>query len=215
MISEAILSLCGFEPAQRVIAIFLRAGPDAEIVQVPIQSIETVTRYYRDHAEELDDARIREIQQGLSALLQDWDHPSLRQQSTLQKYRESVVENAFVRGLGRISYARVGNEIYPCVHEDREGALSFLVPRGIERFQIRERKDLPETPFFPSQFQIQVRVAQDAAPSSESINDNGESENRPEAESAPESDASENVETSEDSEDTAESAAVAEQPNDE
>lgn len=137
----------------------LRPGIDADLVKVPVQDIKTVAQFYKANYEKLDDARIDEIQKGLSLLAIDWGAANEDEKlKTLPDYRNSVAYNAFVRGLGRICYARVGKAIYPCVHEDRSGALYFLVPIGTDSFVIRERTKLEDGPYFQSELAITVTL---------------------------------------------------------
>lgn len=139
--------------------ITLSPGMQAVLVKVPISQHEAVNKFYRNHYDELDDHRLDEMQAGLISLANDWvKAPEGTKNDTLPEYRNNVVYNAFVKGLGRICYARIGNQIYPCIHEDSTGALYFLVPEGTETFSIRERQDLPEHPIFPSEFRIDVTV---------------------------------------------------------
>lgn len=149
-----------FRAGAEGLAISLRPGSEAELVKVPVAQLKPVAKYYQDHFNELNDHRIAEMQAGLISLSSDWvNAPEGEKNSTLPNYRNSVVYNAFVKGLGRICYANVGGAMYPCVHEDGDVALYFLIPTGTESFTIRERSELDETPFFPSKFLIQVKVA--------------------------------------------------------
>lgn len=137
----------------------LRPGVQADLVKVPVTDIATIAKFYKEEFDTLDDARLAEIQEGLLSLAEEWVLASEGSKNeTLPNYRNSVAYNAFVKGLGRIVYARVGNAIYPCVHEDGTGSLYFLVPTGTEEFTIRERNELDETPVFPSELSIQVTI---------------------------------------------------------
>lgn len=150
--------------------ISLRPGSEAELVTVPISQLKPVQKFYDAHFNELNDYRIEEMQAGLVSLSRDWVNASEGEKnSTLPDYRNSVVYNAFVKGLGRICYANVEGAIYPCVHEDGDGALYFLVPVGTESFTIKERNELEETPFFPSKFEVQVNVARPSMANAELV----------------------------------------------
>lgn len=137
----------------------LRPGIQAELVKVPVTNMKSVEDFYQIHFDELDDARLDEIQRGLKSLAEEWVLASEgAKNETLPNYRNSVAYNAFVKGLGRIVFAQIGKAMYPCVHEDGSGALYFLVPIGTETFTIRERSELDETPVFPSEFNIQATI---------------------------------------------------------
>ncbi|QDT33357.1 hypothetical protein [Thalassoglobus polymorphus] len=149
-----------FSAGSKGLEISLRPGSEADLVKVPILQLEAVDQYYQEHLDTLEDARLDELKAGLISLSEDWTNaPEGEKNSTLPNYRNQVVYNSFVKGLGRICYASVGNAIYPCVHENSEGDLYFLVPVGTKEFWIKERSELPETPFFPSSFLVHVQVA--------------------------------------------------------
>ncbi|WP_417850797.1 hypothetical protein [Thalassoglobus sp.] len=149
-----------FSAGSKGLEISLRPGSEADLVKVPILQLEAVDQYYQNHLDTLEDARLDELKAGLISLSKDWAAaPEGEKNSTLPNYRNAVVYNSFVKGLGRICYASVGNAMYPCVHENSEGDLYFLVPVGTKEFWIKERSELPETPFFPSSFLVHVQVA--------------------------------------------------------
>lgn len=148
-----------FRAGAEGIEVALRPGSAAELIKVPVGDLKPVAEYYRDHFDELDDARINELQAALIELCTEWaSAPEEEKNETLPEYRNSVFYNAFVKGLGRVCYALVDNAIYPCIHEDAQGALYFLVPMGTKSFVIKEREELEVTPVFPSEFEIQVTV---------------------------------------------------------
>lgn len=137
----------------------LQPGGGADLIRVQVQTLAPVNKHYRNHYDRLDDARLLEIQNALVSLGHDWlKAPEDGKTQMFPNYRHSLIYNAFVKGLGRICYARVGNAMYPCVHENLDGVLYFVVPKGTKEFAILERQEVPETPFFPSQFRIDVVV---------------------------------------------------------
>ena len=141
------------------LGVSLSPGPDADLVQVLTLENPDIKEYYINHADELDEARLAEIKRGLISLCNDWANaPEDRKNETLPEYRSTVVYNAFVKGLGRLCHAVVDGNAYPCVHENSKGEFYFLVPTGCESFTIRERGELPEAPFFPSEFKILVSI---------------------------------------------------------
>lgn len=141
------------------LAIALRPGSASVLVKVSLNDHKPIAKFYKDHFDELDDARIKELQQGLISLARDWTQaPEGTKNETLPNYRNSVVYNSFVKGLGRVCHARIGNVMYPCIHEDHSGALYFLVPIGTTNFEIRERTDLEQAAVLPADFLIKVTV---------------------------------------------------------
>ncbi|MFK7779195.1 MAG: hypothetical protein QM501_13900, partial [Gimesia sp.] len=64
--------------------------------------------------------------------------------------------NSLMGGLGYHMEARVNNKIYPCVHDDFEGGLYFLVPKGTLQFEIVGRKMENGWTTFPGKYKVQV-----------------------------------------------------------
>ncbi len=140
----------------------LRPGIEADLIRVPIQDLKAVQKHYDNNYSKLNDERLHELQDALTALCNDWKNsPEDQKLKTLPDYRDKIGFNAFVKGLGRICEAIVIVDglpaRYPCVHEDGTGSLAFLVPVGTEQFMIRQRTDIG-TRFFPSKFEINITV---------------------------------------------------------
>ncbi len=151
------------------IAINLRPGSEADLVQVPVSAMSAVAKYYRDRYNAWDDLRQAEMQDALERMCEHWlplDESAKR--AELPAYRESVAYNAFVRGLGRLCEAVVisgGQPVkYPCVHEDAEGQLYFLVPARTKDFTVVQRGDLKLADGLPGSFKIKVMVREAPGP---------------------------------------------------
>ncbi|RLS54205.1 MAG: hypothetical protein DWH91_12300 [Planctomycetota bacterium] len=76
----------------------------------------------------------------------------------LPRYGRPLGINAMVRGLGYHVEAVHDRIRYPCVMEDKEGWLFFLVPDGARQFEIRERGDDAHRSVLPLDFSIQITV---------------------------------------------------------
>lgn len=142
------------------ITMLLRPGPDVVAVEVPLTSSEPIAEAYHDLYERLDRLRRDELQQAIAAMatsVGDGDDASL--DAVLLQYRDRLVSCGAVRGLGRICEAIVDRTRYPCVHEDVDGNLTFLVPVGTKQFIVRERDDVEGGPFLPSPLKVPVQVA--------------------------------------------------------
>lgn len=142
------------------ITMLLRPGPDVVAVEVPLTSSEPIAEAYHDLYERLDRLRREELQQAITAMatsVGDGDDASL--DAVLLRYRDRLVSCGEVRGLGRICEAIVDRTRYPCVHEDVDGNLTFLVPVGTKQFIVRERDDVEGGPFLPSPLKVPVQVA--------------------------------------------------------
>ena len=76
----------------------------------------------------------------------------------LSSYRDVVAINALVRGLGRYSQAVTNNTVYPCVFEDKEGKLYFVVPAKATELSIVEKSFENQNRMLPSQYRIQATI---------------------------------------------------------
>lgn len=138
--------------------ITIRPGIDAELVKVPVLELKSLQEFYLKKFDALNGARLAEMQTALVSMSEQWAHaPENQKSATLADYRDKIAYNAFLLGLGRICEAIVDQNRYPCVHEDGEGSLYFLIPVGTRTFRIRERMDL-QLQWLPSNFEITVQV---------------------------------------------------------
>ncbi|MCA8998543.1 MAG: hypothetical protein KDA80_16205 [Planctomycetaceae bacterium] len=145
------------------VTITLRPGSESDLVKVPVFELDALAKLYRDHFNEWDDRRLEEMQRSLNDMAENWLPLEESDKSKLlPEYREEVIYNAFVHGLGRLCEAIVytGDTpvSYPCVHEDSEGNLYFLVPMKTREFDIRERNRPAEKNVLPASFKIRVLV---------------------------------------------------------
>lgn len=139
------------------LTVLLEPGEQTELVQVPLTSITTIGDFYADHISRMDEGRQEELTNALTAVCDDWmaikDDPEPKQ--NLAAYTETLAYNAHVRGLGRVCEAVIDQKLYPCVGENAHQELVFLVPKGTDTFEVRERKELR---VFPSPLQVTVHV---------------------------------------------------------
>lgn len=145
------------------LTVLLEPGEQTELVQVPLTSITNVGDFYADHISRMDEGRQAELTSALIAVCDDWmaikDDPEPKQ--NLAAYTETLAYNAHVRGLGRVCEAVIDQKLYPCVGENAQQELVFLVPKGTDMFEVRERKELR---VFPSPLQVTVHVKRPVDP---------------------------------------------------
>lgn len=83
--------------------------------------------------------------------------------ANISDYRDVVVLNSLVKGVGRHVLASGSDQkLYPCIHEDREGKLFFVVPLKLRDFTIVKKtaEGLPDV--LPAGFRIDVGIASPA-----------------------------------------------------
>lgn len=137
------------------IKFMLRPGLEADFIQVPLGEMRDVAYYYREHLDELEGVRQKEARQAMERLVKNRGPEG--ELPNLADFRYELVFNTFVKGLGRQVEAVVDNVRYPCVLEESDLTLGFLVPIGTTSFIIRERMDV-DSEFFPAHFEVQVKV---------------------------------------------------------
>jgi len=137
------------------IKFMLRPGLEADMIQVPLGNMKDVERYYRQHIDELESVRQKESKQAIERLVKNRGPEG--ELPNLADFRYELVYNTFVKGLGRQVEAVVDNVRYPCVLEESDLTLGFLVPIETSSFVIRERMDVGDE-FFPAHFEVFVKV---------------------------------------------------------
>jgi len=80
----------------------------------------------------------------------------------ISNYHDVVALNALVRGLGRHCVAVAHKIIHPCVFEDEQGQLFFVVPRQATELLVVEKHVEGRTWVLPAEFRIHVRISTSA-----------------------------------------------------
>jgi hypothetical protein len=142
----------------------LQAGPETELVRVDVRRNLLLARVAQEQAEKLNADRLREFQGAAREFVEAWR--DARSSGMLfgntAAYRDKLGINALLGGVGYHSTAIVDRKGYPCVHEDEEGQLYFVVPRGTTTFVVSERQREGQGSVFPGEYRFTVTVA--AAP---------------------------------------------------
>lgn len=138
--------------------VLLKAGADTELVRVDLTGDPALMDYIKKNAANLDEARLKELNLYLKQFYDEW-YPFVETGGVMPDlliYRNHVALNSLLGGFGYHVEARVNHKIYPCVHEDTQGGLYFLVPRGTLRFEIVGRKMDNGWTKFPGKYEVQV-----------------------------------------------------------
>jgi hypothetical protein len=78
-------------------------------------------------------------------------------ESTMLPYRDQLGLTALTRGLGHQAVAIVGRTMYPCVYEEADGTLYFLLPPNLREFTFTGRKPETGEPLFTGEFTVKVK----------------------------------------------------------
>ncbi|QDV52461.1 hypothetical protein [Gimesia fumaroli] len=157
-VQSDLMEVLFYGPEKGGLFIRLKAGSNTELVRVDLTGDPALMDYISKNGVKLDQPRISEFETNLNKFYTEWYQflQSGGVMPDLLSYRNKVGLNSLMGGLGYHMEARVNNKIYPCVHDDFQGGLYFLVPRGTLQFEILGRKMDQGWTFFPGKYQVQV-----------------------------------------------------------
>ncbi|WP_339727212.1 hypothetical protein [uncultured Gimesia sp.] len=157
-VQSDLMDMVFYGSEQGGLFIRLKAGKDTELVRVDLTGDPALMDYISQNGVQLDQPRISEFETYLKQFYTEWYQflESGEVMPDLLTYRNKVGLNSLMGGLGYHMEARVNHKIYPCVHDDFEGGLYFLVPRGTLQFEILGRKLDNGWTSFPGKYQVQV-----------------------------------------------------------
>lgn len=147
-----------FRGSSKGVLVYLNAGPQARFYRVNVRGNEPLMKYHSKHAADLEQQRMMEIEKAATAFVRDYRKVIAKQadQASLTNFRNTLALPVLVRGLGNQIVATAGRTIYPCVYEDHEGGLYFLLPPDITEFELSGRKHENGTVLFPAIYKIKV-----------------------------------------------------------
>ena len=132
-------------------------GQSSRFYRVEVGGDKLLAKYLAKHAADLEQKRMKEVEAAATAFAIQYRKVIAKraEQSSLTDFRNTLGIPALVRGLGHHVVATHGRTIYPCVYEDREGALYFLLPPEAKSFEISGRK-IDGTVVFPARYKVEV-----------------------------------------------------------
>ena len=138
----------------------LQAGSETELVAAQVGRQPAVSAFVAEHAMALSQPLAQELRTEATGFIRNWQEAQSAgmELGNLSAYRDVVGTNALLGGLGYHSEAIVEGTAYPCVHEDNDGALYFVVPRGTEVFFIRARSFEGRESVLTGPYEFTVRV---------------------------------------------------------
>ena len=130
-------------------------------------------------------ARTKKIDQAANQFIRDYQRVRTKESdsSVMPPYRDSLALPALVKGLGTQVVAVVGRTVYPCVYEQSDGMLYFLLPAKLKSFVLQGK---PESAL-QAEFRVVVKRSE-TAPQPEPVE---EKDTKPAAVKEPEAEAME------------------------
>ncbi len=147
-----------FRGSSRGVLVQLNAGQATRFYRVEVGDNKPLAKYLGKHAADFEQRRMTEIEREATAFAIEYRKVIAKKadQNSLKDFRNTLALPALVRGLGHQIVATHGRTIYPCVYEDREGALYFLLPPDAKSFEISGREDGNRNVLFPGRYMVQV-----------------------------------------------------------
>ena len=153
------LMLIELKGASKGLAVSVNSGMKTQFYRVDLQDDPALMKYRADHAFELERMRSEQIDKSAAEFMIDYQRVIEKKADSnlLNDFRDGLALPALVRGLGYQVVAVYGNNYFPCVYEDRDGALYFLLPPGAQGFELTGRKHKDGTIVFPGSYRVKVR----------------------------------------------------------
>jgi len=138
----------------------LGAGPQTQFYKVNLGDVPALAAYRKDHTFELEQARSDEIERSATVFIDSYRMVRKKEASasSLSDFRNSLALPALVRGLGHQLVAEYNGTAYPCVYEDQDSNVYFLLPPGAASFDVAGRKHQGKV-LFPGRFRVKVTGA--------------------------------------------------------
>lgn len=165
-VQSDLIDMLFYGPEKGGLEVRLKPGAKTQLVRVDLTGDPALMDYISKNGAQLDQPRVAELQASLKNFYTDWN-AMIQNQGVLPDllhYRNSVGLNSLLGGLGYHMEARVNHKIYPCVHEDLNGGLYFLVPKGTLQFNIQGREMENGWKTFPGKYEVQVTQEYESQP---------------------------------------------------
>ena len=150
------LSLVG---TGRSVQVRIQDGVDVDFFAVRIDADPDLRNFYIQHGRELEKDRLRELKAGIGDFVKDWQESGAEPMTVqrLMEYRDRIGINTLVNGMGYHLVAIAGEHIYPCVYEDLDGILYFLLPPRTRQFKMEGRKLPDGRQLVPADYTVTVK----------------------------------------------------------
>lgn len=138
--------------------VFVTAGADTSFYRIDLASNPSVQAWLKKHAAELEGVRERQLERAgksfvpVAKAVQSGASPI----ADLVGYRDTLALPALAGGLGNHLAARTKSQLYPCVYQQSDTALYFLLPPGLSEFQLEGRAVSGSRISFPAKLTVRV-----------------------------------------------------------
>lgn len=144
----------------RGLNVFITAGADTMFYRVDLTSNPSLQTWLQKHAADLEDVRERQLARAGKSFVPVTKGVQSGQTmiADLVGYRDTLALPALAGGLGYHVVARNKTQLYPCVYQQADQALYFLLPPGLSEFQIEGRAVSGSKVSFPAKLTVRVSL---------------------------------------------------------
>lgn len=133
-----------------------------------------------DNAEALNTPRLKTIEDRVNDFVADVEEARREDDKgspgNLLSYRDKLAYAALTKGFGYNCVARVGSKLFPCIHQDSDNNLYFLLPSGISGFTLEGRKLDSGEQLFTGKYKVKVAKPKGGAKASRKTDEKSEDE---------------------------------------
>ncbi|MBS0204235.1 MAG: hypothetical protein JSS49_15135 [Planctomycetes bacterium] len=155
------LMLIQIGATKRAIAVQVNSGPQTQFYKVETSNDPGFINYRKNQSRDLEQMRSDDLTAAATRFVTEYQQVMEKKAgpNILSGFRNSLALPALVRGVGHQVIAVYGNTPYPCVYEDRDGALYFLLPTDVQGFEISGRKHNDGRVIFHGSYKVKVTGA--------------------------------------------------------
>jgi hypothetical protein len=134
-------------------------GAHTQFYRVKPRGNEALQKYLGQHLADLEEQRTKDIDQAVTGFFVAYQQVLARKSTaeSMTTFRDALALPSLVGGFGHQVVAAYGRGLYPCVYEDRDGGLYFLLPPGVKEFEMIGRKQSDGRVVVPAEFRVTVQ----------------------------------------------------------
>lgn len=121
------------------LVVTIEPGTRTRWYRVDAKSHPGLAKFAADNAKAFHAELVKQLDRSAPDFIRDYQQVRKREAdaSIMTPYRDSLAITALVKGLGAHTAAVVGRTVYPCVYEQADGSLYFLLPPHLKSFTLQ------------------------------------------------------------------------------
>ena len=140
------------------LTIQVTAGPGTAFYRVVLESDPGFANYRKENSLELEEILSSDLGRSATDFITEYRRIKEKKLDgrLINGFMQTLALPALAKGIGRELVAVQGAARYSCVYEDRDGGFYFLMPSGMQEFQVQGRTLEDGKVPFPGQYQVKV-----------------------------------------------------------